>query len=217
MEIYPGSHYHDVFYHSGDDTLKTYYSNVHVERITVCKTNNSPIIQFGWYPRATSNVTVDSVDIIHTRYISQASEYSRALVGSAASYVNLTSTSEANTALDLSDFTISNWRCEGVCPALLGVNPLQNIHTMTVSNINIEQLANESTHVDMSTFVIFIDSNKNNAPIKLGANSPKGMGLTIEKFYVGMEKISFASRNWDSYSIGRLNIDSFYEGHWTVG
>ena len=214
MEIYPGSHYHDIFYHCGDDTIKTYYSNVLVERVTVWKTDNSPIVQFGWYPRATSNVTVDSVDIIHTRYISQASEYPRALVGSAASYLNLDSTSTANISLDLSDYTVSNWRCEGICPALLGINPLQNIDTMLLTNIMIEQLANDTTQVDMSTFTVYTDSNNNNSPISLGANSPNGIGLTIQNYYVGTEKITIAAGNWDSYSLGRLNIDGSYWGHW---
>lgn len=217
MEIYPGSHYHDIFYHVGDDTLKTYYSNALVERVTVWKTNNAPIVQFGWYPRATTNVTVDSVDVIHTRYISQSTEYPRALVGSAASYLNSGSTSTANTSLRLSDFTISNWRCEGICPGLLGINPLQNIDTMTMSNIHIEQLANDTTQVGMSSISVFTDSNNNNSPVSLGANSPGGLGLIIQDYYVGGEKISLDAGNWDSYSLGRLNIDGSYWGKWTVG
>ena len=84
IEIYPNSHIHDVFYHIGDDGIKTYYSNILAERMTIWKTNNAPIAQFGWSSRNIDNVTIDSVDVIHTRYISQANPYPRALVASAS-------------------------------------------------------------------------------------------------------------------------------------
>jgi hypothetical protein len=67
IEMYPGSHVRDIFYHAGDDVIKTYYSNILAERITVWKTNNAPIIQFGWYQRDLANITVDYVNVIHTR------------------------------------------------------------------------------------------------------------------------------------------------------
>ena len=216
LENYPNSHVRDIFYHSGDDTIKTYYSNVLVERVTVWKTNNAPILQFGWYPRQVSNIVVDSVNVIHSRYISQATEYPRALVGSAASYTDLTSTSTADVTLDLSNFTVSNWRSEGISPALLGINPLVNIDTFTIENVWIETLAPDGTLLDTSTLTVYTDGNDGNQAIKLGSNSPNGLGLTIENFYVGNEKITIAAGNWDSYSLGRLDIDASYWGHWTA-
>jgi hypothetical protein len=217
MEMYPGSHVHDIFYHAGDDVIKTYYSNVLAERITVWKTNNAPIIQFGWYQRNLTNITVDSVDVIHCRYSSQNSEYPRALIGSAASYLDPTSTSDASIDAFISDYTVSNWRAEGLSPALIGVNPLSNIDTFLVKNIWIEELGPDTTQIDMSSFTVFTDSTNNNAAVQLGANSPNNLGLTIQNFTVGTTQISFAANNWDSYSLGRLNIDGAYEGRWTVG
>ncbi|KAL1614908.1 hypothetical protein SLS54_009357 [Diplodia seriata] len=216
LQAYPGSHHRDIFYHVGDDGIKTYYSNVRSERLTVWKTNNAPIVQFGWYPRTVTNVTVDAVDVVHTRYISQSVEYPRALLGSAASYEDPESTSTADVAQNVSAYTISNWRCEGICPALLGINPLQNIDTLTLSNVSIEKLAPHPTLVDTSTLRVFTDADNGNAPIVLGGNSPDGIGLTIRDFYVGGEKITLAAGNWDSESAGRLNIDGAYEGRWTA-
>lgn len=216
MEAYPGSHYRDIFYHVGDDGIKTYYSNVRSERLTVWKTNNAPIVQFGWHPRTVSNVTVDSVDVIHTRYTSQSAEYPRALVGSAASYENVESTLTADNTQNLTDYTISNWRCEGICPGLLGINPLQNIDTMKLSNISIEILASQPPTLGTSTFTVFTDADRDNEPIILGGNSPDNIGLTIQDFYVGGEKITLAAGNWASDSTGRLNIDGSYEGRWTA-
>ena len=213
-EIYPGSHIHDNFYHVGDDGIKTYYSNVLVERVAVWKTNNAPITQFGWYPRSNSNITVDSVDVIHTRYISQSADYPRALVGSAANYENADSTQTADTSKNLNGFSITNWRCEGICPALLGINPLQNIDNMLFSNIQIEELAPDTTQLDMSSFAVFTDGSGN--AVALGDNSDSNLGLIIEDYSVGGVKVSFDANNWDSFSLGRLNIDGHWENRWTV-
>ncbi|KAJ4305095.1 hypothetical protein N0V90_000625 [Kalmusia sp. IMI 367209] len=217
IEMYPKSHVRDVFYHVGDDAIKTYYSNVLCERMIVWKTNNAPIVQFGWYPRTVDNVTVDTVDVIHTRYMSQGPLWPRALVASARLYNNQDSTSTADITQHLSNYSITNWRCEGICPALLGINPLQNIDTLTFSNIWVEALSPDATGVDMSTFPVFTDANHNNQAVALGDNSPGKLGLVIKNFQVGGKLISFANENWDSYSLGRLNIDGKWWGRWTVG
>lgn len=213
MQMYQGSHVRDVFYHVGDDGIKTYYSDVLCERVIVWKTNNAPIVQFGWYPRNTDNVTVDAVDVIHTRYISQETKYPRNLIASAASYEDDSSTDTADVSKYLSNYKITNWRCEGVCPGLLGINPLENIDTVLFSNIWIEKLSPETTDVGMSSFRVFTDGGQS---IALGDDSPDKLGLIIEDFFVGDEKISFEAGNWDSMSLGRLNIDGSYEARWTV-
>jgi hypothetical protein len=100
---------------------------------------------------------------------------------------------------------------------LIGVNPLSNIDTFLVENIWIEELGPDTTQIDMSTFTVFTDSTGNNAPVQLGANSPNNVGLTIQNCTVGSTVFSFAANNWDSCSLGRLNIDGDYEGRWTVG
>lgn len=214
IQMYPGSHVRDVFYHVGDDAIKTYYSNVLCERMTVWKSNNAPIVQFGWYGRDLSNVTVDAVDVIHTRYISQAVFWPRALVASAASYENPESTSTARLDKYLSNYRISNWRCEGICPGLLGINPMQNIDTMTFSNIQIDRLSAPTTKVGESTFRVFTDGN--NEQVRLGENSPDNLGLVIENFFVGGEHISYDAGNWDATSLGHLNIDKHWEGRWKL-
>ena len=216
IQMYPGSHVRDVFYHVGDDGIKTYYSNVVCERMTVWKSNNAPIVQFGWYGRDVNNVTVDSVEVIHTRYISQAVLWPRALVASAASYVNQESTSTADITKRLSNYRVSNWRCEGICPALVGINPLQNIDSLTFSNIQIDQLGDPTTEVGQSTFRVFTDERNGNQPIALGDNSPDNIGLVIENFVVGGEHITFDAGNWDSSSLGQIDFDEHWEGRWTL-
>ena len=216
IEMYSNSHVRDIFYHSSDDTIKTYYSNILAERITVWKTNNAPILQFGWYQRNLTNITVDSVDVIHSRYISQSANYPRALVGSSGSYLNPASTSNANIYSHISSFTVSNWRSEGISPALLGINPLENIDNFNITNVWIEELAPLTTLVDMSSLRPFTDATNGGNKIKIGANSPGNVGLTITNFQVGGTRISFAANNWNLNSLGRLNINGAFSGRWIV-
>ncbi|CAM1501427.1 Fc.00g105890.m01.CDS01 [Cosmosporella sp. VM-42] len=214
IQMYPGSYVRDVFYHVGDDAIKTYYSNVLCERMTVWKTNNAPIVQWGWYPRDVDNVTVNAVDVIHTRYISQGTPWPRALVASAASYLDQDSTKTADTSKSVSNFLFSNWRCEGICPALLGYNPLANIDTMKFKNIWIEKFHPRPMLVGTSTFRVFTDGSGN--PIALGDHSAQNLGLIIEDFTVGNTKISMANDNWRDYQDGRLNIDGHWWNRWTI-
>ena len=214
IQMYPGSHVRDVFYHVGDDAIKTYYSNVVCERMTVWKSNNAPIVQWGWHARDISNVTVDAVDVIHTRYISQGTLWPRALVASAADYLNQESTSTADTSKGVSNFLFSNWRCEGICPALFGFNPLENIDTMVFRNIWIEKFHPRPMLVGTSTFRVFTDGS--GKPITLGENSPDKLGLVIDNFMVGDVRISMANDNWRDNQDGRLNIDGNWWNRWTV-
>lgn len=216
MEMYPESHYHDIFYHAGDDVIKTYYSNILAERITVWKTRNAPIIQLGWSSRNLTNITVDSVNVIHSRYVNGSVDYPRGLVGSSANYASVDSTTDADIHSWISDYTVSNWRSEGLSPALIGINPLGNIDTFLMKNIYIEELAPDTTQVDLSTFRVFTDAKNGNAPIKLGSRSPNGIGLTIKDFYVGKTHITLAAKNWDRNSLGRINFNESYWGHWTA-
>lgn len=216
IQMYPNSHVHDVFYHAGDDVIKTYYSNVLAERIVAWKTNTAPIIQFGWYQRNLTNITVDHVDLIHSRYISQQTKYPYALVGSSASYLDDSSTSTADTGSHISNYTVSNWRAEGHSPALFGVNPLSNIDTFTIENVWIESLEPRSTNVGRSKLSTFTDASDDNKPVLLGENSPNNIGLLIKDFYVGDEHITLEAGNWDLNSLGNLNFDASFWGRWTA-
>lgn len=216
IQMYPGSHVRDVFYHVGDDCIKTYYSNVLVEGVTVWKTNNAPIVQFGWYSRNVSNVTIDNVDVIHTRYNTQEVKWPRGMVGSAVSYLDQESTSTADINKYLSNYKMTNSRCEGICPNLVGINPQQNIDTMLFKNIWIEQFGDRTTEVGQSTMRVFTDAKNGNKAIELGSQSPDNLGLIIEDFYVGDEKVSFENDNWQHDKLGQLNIDAHWWGRWIV-
>jgi len=216
LQIYPNSHIRDVFYHSGDDTIKTYYSNVRAERIVVWKTNNAPIIQMGWYSRNIANISVDQVDVIHSRYQGGSEYYPRALVGCAASYEDPTATDTANTRNTITNYTVSNIRSEGISPALVGMNLMSNLDRFRIINAWIEEFSPATTQLEYSVVRGFTDPNNGNRNVTIGAHSANGTGLVIQNYTVGNEAVSLAAENWNRTSTGHLDISPSLWGKWTV-
>lgn len=214
LEMYTNGHLSDIFYHSGDDTVKAYYSNVLAERITVWKTNNAPIIQMGWYPRTISNITIDQLNVIHTRYTSTEASYPRALVGSAASYEDPESTDTADVTAVISDITVSNARAEGISPALVSLNLLSHLEGLNIENVWIEEFS-PIEGLGTSTVTGFTDPDNGNQTVAMGTDS-QAVGLSIKNYRVGDTLVSFDNNNWNATSTGALNVDSVYWGKWTV-
>lgn len=214
LQMYPGSQVRDVFYHVGDDGIKTYHSNVNAKRFVIWKTNNGPIIQMGWYSRNINNITINEVDVIHCRYHSYLDWAPRALIGSSSSYQDEESTDTADINTTISDYTVSNIRAEGLSPALISLNMLSNMENFVIENAWIE----EFVPLDVDTSVIrgFTDKNNNNEKVTLGASSEDGIGLRITGYRVGDEDISFDAGNWGKNSTGKLDIDMDYEGNWIL-
>jgi hypothetical protein len=70
--------------------------------------------------------------------------------------------------------------------------------------------------VGRSTVRVITDGDNGNQTIALGDQSPGNLGVVIEDFFVGDEKISFDANNWDASSLGQLDIDGYWQGRWTV-
>lgn len=195
ITLYPNSSVHDVFYHSNDDTIKTYFSNVDVQRVTVWKGTTAPIIQFGWASRNLSNVTVNSVNVIHSRWNSNVSHPS--LIG--ANQIYSYSESDTNTASlsnTISDVTFSNIRAEGISGNLFRIVPLSNIRNLTIENIYIHQYSG-TTGVPESQLPMWYDSDGNSVSVK---------GFLVKNFQVGEEQVGFGKGNWEIGQAGNLNI-----------
>ncbi|KAJ5672875.1 hypothetical protein N7507_002002 [Penicillium longicatenatum] len=203
LEMYTNGYLRDIFYHSGDDTLKTYYSG----------TDNAAVIQIGWYPRTLANIHLDQIDVIHSRYYSFLDYAPRALIGCSSSYVNTGSTDTADVTTTISNYTVSNIRSEGISAGLISLNMLSNFDGFKIDTAWIEEFS-PVPQLGTSTIVGFTDASHNNEKVTLGASS--GTGLTITGYKVGDAVISFQNNNWDATQAGRLNVDSAYDGKWTV-
>ena len=196
LENYPGSHISNVFYHSNDDTIKTYYSDVLVEDVVVWKGTTAPTIQFGWASRNISNILVQNIDIIHSRYTSNSSHPS--LIGANQVYqADESATNTADTASKISNFTIKNVRSEGISGNLFRIVSLQNIEDFTIENVQIEEFPVESTGTGQSEVPLMFDERGSSVSIT---------GFTVSGFEVGGTKVDFSADNWRSGQTGQLNI-----------
>jgi hypothetical protein len=214
MAIYPKSKFHDIFYHIGDDGIKAYYSNVQVDRINIWKTTNDPIIQMGWSPRNVTNFTANDLFVIHARFPGANMVVPSALIGASPSYADIDANNSASLGSRISNFNINNIRCEGICPSLLRWNMLQNYDNYTIDGVYIEQFPPETTGIGMSIINQFTDADGNR--VQLGEESPESVGLTIKNYYVGNTQVSLANDNWQSDSVGKMNIPGSLWGRWTI-
>jgi hypothetical protein len=195
-QMYPNSVAHDVFYHANDDAIKAYYSGVSISRLTVWKVHNDPIIQMGWKARQVSDVSIDTLNVIHTRYRQSNPGVPSSIIGASPLY----NTSDKIDPGKYISLNISNVVCEGLCPALLSITPLQNYQNFNISNIAFpDGLQNNSIGIGQSI---------------VHASSGLEMRLTISNWTVGGEKVTMS--NFQSDSLGQLNIDVSYWGQWKI-
>ena len=194
--MYPNSQVHDVFYHVNDDAIKTYYSGVSVTRAIIWKAHNDPIIQMGWDVRDVSGVTLSDISIIHTRYIKSETYVPSAIIGGSPFYMDGRSV-DSSKAMSM---TINNLVCEGPCPALIRVTPLENYSNFVISNVSFPDGLQTNS----------IGTGRSVVPAAPGLE----FGVTIQNWTVGGQKVTMS--NFQSGSLGQFDIDGSYWGQWTI-
>ncbi|KAF2087522.1 glycoside hydrolase family 49 protein [Saccharata proteae CBS 121410] len=208
MEIYPGSSVRDVFYHSGDDTIKTYYSDVDVRRVVVWKTHTAPVVQFGWASRNLSNITVDDVSVVHSRYVANSSHPS--LIGMNQVYPDAeTRTDTAVLKNTVTDVTFSNLRSEGIGGNLMRICPLATFRNVRIVNVSLDGFSARTNGIGVGEVAAWTDAE--GEPVELE-------NFSVTNYYVGGEKVSMSDGNWGVNGTGRLNVAGQYlkEGGFTV-
>lgn len=194
--LYTGSSVADTFYHSGDDTIKTYGSNITVRDVVVWKGKTAPTIQFGWASRNITNVTVDGVDIIHMKYNSNMSHPS--LIGANQIYdYPETQTDTADLSSTIRDVYFGNIRAEGISGNLMRIVPLANYVNITVENVSIEKFGAASTGIHQSQLPTWTNAEGQNVHIN---------GFTVTNFTVAGETVAESFMNYGANSLGALNI-----------
>lgn len=194
--LYSGSQVRNTYYHSNDDTIKTYGSNVHVEDVVVWKGKTAPVIQFGWDSRNLSNITVNGVDVIHMRYNTNKSHPS--IIG--ANQVYGMSEDDTNTA-DLSntvkDIYFGNIRAEGISGNLMRLVPLANYQNITIENVALGNSSVRSNAIYQSELPQWKDVDGNMVNIT---------GFTVRNFTIDGIKVCQGDENTGPDSLGGLNI-----------
>lgn len=212
LEIYPQSSLTNSFFHSNDDILKIYHSDIFINNITIWKNENGPVIQWGWSPRNINNITIDQVDIIHNRIWWSDIKHNTCLINSATFY----SDTEANDTADpnqlINNLTLSNIRSEGMNPCAIRIYSLSSLEYITIKNLWIEQWNQLDKYSQVSLFKAFTDKYRKQVHIGNQANDKKG--LAILNYTVGTIKVSRANDNWQDINIGRLGFDANLWNNW---
>ncbi|KAI1429091.1 dextranase precursor [Xylaria sp. FL1777] len=198
--LYSGSGIHDVFYHSGDDTIKVYGSGITVRDVVVWKTKTAPIIQYGWAARNMENVLVDGIDVIHMHYSSNGSHPS--IIGANQVYGQAeTETNTADLSRTVRNATFRNIRAEGIGGNLMRIVPLTNYENLLIENVSLDQFSVRTTGIYESQLPIWTDGSGQSISMN---------GFVISNFTVGGVKITQAGNNYGPDDAGGLNIAPVY-------
>ncbi|KAH8657655.1 glycoside hydrolase [Xylariales sp. PMI_506] len=194
--LYPGSSVQATFYHSGDDTIKTYGSNVSVSDVVVWKGKTAPIIQFGWASRNLDNITVTEIDVIHMRYSSNGSHPSIIGANQVYDYAE-TETDTADLENWVTNVYLGNIRAEGIGGNLMRICTLANYENFTIENVSLDAFSVRSNGIFESELAVFTDTSGNAVSIS---------GFVISGLTVGGESVTQAAANYGPDAVGGLNI-----------
>lgn len=198
--LYAGSRVRDTFYHSNDDTIKTYGSDVQVRDLVVWKGKTAPTVQFGWASRNVSGITVDGVDVIHMKYNANSSHPS--IIGANQIYEYAeTETDTADLANTVRDIYFGNIRAEGIGGNLMRIVPLANYHNITIENVSLGNFSTRSTGIYRSELPEWGDGNGNNVSLT---------DFVIRNFSVGGQQILPSLDNSGPEALGGLDIAPSY-------
>ena len=230
-QMYPHSYVHDVFYHVNDDGLKGYYSHVYVKNATIWKVKNDPVIQLGWDSREVHNMTVDTLNVIHTRYPIADIYTPTAIVGSSPMY-NPTRAPEF--CKSIRDFTLTGLVCEGPCPGLFRITPLVKYENFRVRGAAFpDGLVMGDVNVGKSMVWRNNPGGLAVGPVPAWYNAGSGsigdwaaaalnhlgpritMGLDIKEWTVRGMPVTMD--NFQTGHLGELDIDVSYWGQWSIG
>ncbi|TGJ78978.1 hypothetical protein E0Z10_g9785 [Xylaria hypoxylon] len=129
--LYSGSNIHDVFYHSGDDTIKVYGSEITVR-------------------------DPDGIEVIHMRYSSNGSHPSIIGANQVYEYAE-TETDTADPSLTVRNVTFQNIRAQGVGGNLMRIVPLTNYEGVLIENVSLEQFSVRTTGIYRSELPVWTD------------------------------------------------------------
>lgn len=205
-QIYAGTT-KDCFWHVNDDAIKLYHSNAQVRDITIWKCHNDPVIQMGWKPRGVTNVEVSRLRVIHTRWFKSETVVPSAIIGASPYYADPKVVDAGRTIRA----TISDLTCEGSCPALIRIAPLQN-YDLTIRNVKYDNLLKSADPKPGQSLVgMSISGNENSYT---PGQEKLNFGMKLENWQIGGNKVT--SSNWQADQLGQLNIHPDYWGDWSI-
>jgi len=132
MELYPGSTMKSSFFHTNDDAMKLYHSNVDVSNVVVWKNDNGPVFQWGWNYRNTENVKVDGTTVVHS--LMNNSGATNTCVFNSSPHWNGGAFDYSDPSTTLKNWTISNTVVEGSVNCGFRIYALSNMENFKIIN-----------------------------------------------------------------------------------
>lgn len=197
----------DIFWHANDDAIKLYHSNVEARNIIVWKVHNDPIIQMGWTPRDINNVTLSNVHVIHSRWFKSETGVPSSIIGASPYYTDPKLVDENRTI----SATINNLVCEGKCPALLRIAPMNN-YQLNIDNVWYDDIFNDAT-IQLGQSLIGTKISDEEDDYTEGQDI-LDMGIKISNWRIGSQRVT--QDNWKSDELGQLNFNATFWGQWSI-
>jgi hypothetical protein len=212
LELYQGSTMEDAFFHSNDDVLKIYASHLRINDIVVWKSENGPVIQWGWSPRNIDDVHVNGVDVIHNRMYWPY--HNSCIVNSARHYLDPSSSRLAEPKFLVRNLFLENIRSEGLNLCAMRLYALSSWENIQITNLWIQQWNELDVETQASRFEAL--SNAKGERVFIGNEVRDGRGLAIENYIVGGERIQKSGTNWRPDQPGRLAFDPSLWENWNA-
>jgi hypothetical protein len=212
IELYSGSTMRNTFFHSNDDVLKLYHSDVSIDNTVIWKNENGPVIQWGWAPRNISDVVVKNTSVIHNRMSWNNLTYNTGVINSSSSWQDMNATNTADLGTSIKNITIDGITVEGAVNCALRLYALSNTENIIIKNLHIDRWSDLNQTATQSIFKAY--TNSSNQPVSIGNQTAENKGIKLINYKIGSTIITKKSDNWRAENIGKLNFDSQLWNNW---
>lgn len=208
IELYTNGTMKNSFFHSNDDVLKVYHSNIAIDNTVIWKNENGPVIQWGWAPRQMNNVRVSNTYVIHNKMHWKDVKTNTCVLNSSPSWSSVFD--QPSAAKTVSNLLFENIHVEGKTNCAIRLYAMANTSTVHVKNLTIDSWNNLDLTSQASKF------NRQSNALWIGNETSNSQGLKLENYRVGGQQIFKAGNNWDASSAGRLDFDAELWDSWNA-
>lgn len=200
LELYTNGEMKNTFLHSNDDVLKIYHDNVNINNTVIWKSENGPVIQWGWAPRNIDNIRVSNTYVIHNKMYWTDVKGNTCIINSSPPWTTDPSAGPNNDT-NVVNIVLENLHVEGTTNCAIRIYALSNTKSIYIKNFSIDAWNELDVSSQASKF------SKLASNLVICSHKTCGTSLKLENYSVNGERIIKSSGNWDLRSLGRLDFD----------
>lgn len=173
----------NTFFHSNDDVLKLYHSDVRVTNTVIWKNENGPVIQWGWTPRDIDDVDVENTDVIHNRMYWKDDKYNTCVFNSSSHWEDMGATDRADPTTTIKNMRFVNTRVEGQVNCGIRIFALSNMENIEIDGFTVDAW----NGLDAGSQVSLLKRYTNSAGthVAIGNETTDHDGLLLHNYTVG--------------------------------